>query len=203
MKRVAIIGDPGGRLEQYEKIVKHYNAKNIKTISVGDNGFYNEWEWGLQNLDCDNNKWLHGNHDMCTPDYFNCKLSLGHSNYWNDIFTVRGAASIDKIHRRFGIDWFEEEQLSAQEANDAIDLYWGTTPNIVVSHDCPSDIKSMVFGYNNSDYTNVVLQEMFEIHQPKIWIFGHYHSDEVFHYKGTTFICLGELKSIVINIDEY
>lgn len=202
MKKVAIIGDPHGNLNDYLKIVNHYNNKNIKTISVGDNGFYNEWEWGLQNIDSFKNKWLHGNHDMCTSDYFNCELSLGHSNYWNNIFTIRGAASIDKIHRRFGIDWFEEEQLSAAQANEAINLYYGTLPKVVVSHDCPTDIKRILFGYNTADYTNVVLQEMFELHQPEIWVFGHYHSNEVFQYKKTTFICLDELQSIVVNIDE-
>lgn len=201
MKQVCIIGDPHGHVEEYYKITQFYNKLGIPTISVGDNGFYEHWEWGLLHMDTDMNKWVHGNHDMNIGDYFTCPLSLGHSNYWNDIFTVRGAVSIDKIHRPFGVEWFPEEELSVDQANDAIDLYVGTSPKVVVSHECPSDVKYNLFGFEKNDYTNVVLQEMFELHQPELWIFGHYHRNAVYHYKGTTFICLKELQPMVVNID--
>lgn len=34
---------------------------------------------------------------------------------------------------------------------------------------------------------------MFEMHQPRIWLFGHWHFDFDGVIDGTRFICLGEL----------
>jgi len=45
--------------------------------------------------------------------------------------------------------------------------------------------------YNNTLASNG-LQIMFDMHRPKLWVFGHYV------IKGTRFVCLNELKTITI-----
>jgi len=51
--------------------------------------------------------------------------------------------------------------------------------------------------YNNTLASNG-LQIMFDMHRPKLWIFGHYHQDFDDVIKGTRFVCLNELKTITI-----
>jgi hypothetical protein len=42
--------------------------------------------------------------------------------------------------------------------------------------------------------TGWALQELFNIHQPKYWYFGHYHNSWSMIINGTRFKCLNELE---------
>jgi hypothetical protein len=42
------------------------------------------------------------------------------------------------------------------------------------------------------------LQQMFDVHKPKHWVFGHYHIRRDFEIDGTQFHCLPELDSLEI-----
>jgi predicted phosphodiesterase len=46
--------------------------------------------------------------------------------------------------------------------------------------------------------TGLALQAMFEIHQPEVWLFGHWHINKVQKIGATNFICLAELSFIDI-----
>lgn len=48
--------------------------------------------------------------------------------------------------------------------------------------------------------TSQVLQQMFDVHKPEYWVFGHYHVDSAFEIEGCKFQCLPELeyKEIVL-----
>lgn len=124
----------------------------------------------------------------------------------NRIFFVRGAWSVDHKHRSPGLDWFEAEQLSQRELHGALDLYKQIKPEFVITHEAPSQIgKKLVPA--NSDWgpkvdsnTDLALQAMFEAHQPKLWVFGHYHHDYEEEVDRTTFICLAELS--VLDFDK-
>lgn len=48
--------------------------------------------------------------------------------------------------------------------------------------------------------TSQVLQQMLEAHQPKYWLFGHYHVTRCFQLGDTEFQCLGELATREINL---
>lgn len=50
---------------------------------------------------------------------------------------------------------------------------------------------SMSSGKIITTITGLLLQNMLEIHAPKLWVFGHFHQDKVFLYKNTLFVCLG------------
>lgn len=49
--------------------------------------------------------------------------------------------------------------------------------------------------------TSQVLQQMFDVHQPREWIFGHYHLDKSFEINGTKFTCVAELSKYTLEVN--
>jgi hypothetical protein len=131
----------------------------------------------------------------CIPD------GTMHKNF----FCVGGAFSIDKAYRTPGLDWWQAEELSYEEMNNVINEYERVKPEYVISHDCPKIIGEQIFGKNSStkifsNRTNMGLESMFEIHKPKLWIFGHWHDNQVKNILGCEFICLDELNYIDVSV---
>lgn len=205
---ITLIGDLHGKIRQYKDIVLKESKMGNKTISLGDNGFKEEWDhmekWLFHkerrrdNIKPNDHVWLGGNHDYYPNKQY--KHSLGDFGTWNNIFFVRGALSIDKHRRIEGIDYFSSEELTYSEGQECIDEYLKIKPDYVISHECPYVIKSNYFGYDNKNSTSNLLQHMFEEHKPKLWIFGHYHKSVQFDWNGTTFICLDELETYRLDI---
>lgn len=50
--------------------------------------------------------------------------------------------------------------------------------------------------------TSQYLQQMFDVHKPEQWVFGHYHCDREFDFKGCHFTCLPELHSKEIVLEQ-
>lgn len=83
--------------------------------------------------------WIRGNHDR--PDW--CRE---HPNYAGDfgyleeesLFFLGGAWSIDKDWRTPGESWWEDEELSYKELDEAYQLYVRVKPRIVATHEAPS-----------------------------------------------------------------
>lgn len=72
----------------------------------------------------------------------------------------------------------------------------------MVTHDCPESVSLELFIKNGNSIggttqfktrTASALQTMFEIHQPELHIFGHWHNNVDQVINGTRFICLDEL----------
>lgn len=124
---------------------------------------------------------------------------------FGSIFYVRGAWSIDKDWRINNVSWWEDEELTYQQCVNAINAYEQVKPEFVVTHTVPESIIPSIpfnkmFGetiYRNR--TEQMLENMYQIHQPKKWIFGHWHVDwrKWFEHpktkEKTEFICLKEL----------
>lgn len=195
---ITVIGDVHGHYAQYERTAR----KRENTVQLGDLGF----KYGcLNNLDPEKHKIVAGNHDNYDiineyahylGDYGNC--SLGGVNF----FFYRGAYSIDRQYRTVGIDWWEQEQVSIEQFMKARELYRETKPQIVITHDCPEKIALMLLDPGQPIYQNTTgwaLQELFNNHQPKLWLFGHYHRSWTKVIDGTKFICLNELETIDLN----
>ncbi|NBT57242.1 hypothetical protein EBT16_00500 [bacterium] len=194
---LTVIGDVHGQYDRYVKIAR----KRDFTVQIGDLGF----KYGcLGNLDPDCHKIVAGNHDQYDiineyphylGDYGNCSLG------GVDFFFYRGAYSIDRQHRTIGIDWWEQEQVGIDQFMKARELYRDTKPDIVLTHDCPESIALMLLepGQNIcQNMTGWALQELFNIHQPKMWRFAHWHRSWRQTIEGTDFRCLNELETEVI-----
>lgn len=191
-----IIGDVHGKIDNYWKILQ--KNKNVNSIQVGDFGFKKQHEWFLKNIDYTQHKINFGNHDDYT--YLYKPHSLGNFSFSKEtcIMTIRGPYSVDKSYRTENIDWWANEELNYKEMQSAIDHYQYNKPKIVISHDCPFEIRKKLFDITEKSITTNGLQQMFEMHQPELWIFGHHHKSKNRIINGTHFICLEELEAITL-----
>ena len=196
MKKI-LIGDVHGKIDEYKKIIKYADSLNLETIQLGDFGFKEHHEFLLKNIDYNKHKVLFGNHDDYT--YLNKPHSLG--NFFNaeNYMAFRGANSIDKLFRVENVSWWRNEELSYNEMQIAIEQYEIHKPKIMLSHDCPKSISKILFNIDDSSSTTNVLQIMFELYKPKIWVFAHHHKSKNVLIDGTRFICLKELEKLVLD----
>jgi predicted phosphodiesterase len=195
---VTIIGDVHGKYRRYHEIIREKN-KNPNSVQLGDFGFDYET---LKNVDPTKHVFIGGNHDNYdivekVPNYLG---DFGHTVNFHgiDFFHYRGAYSIDRMYRTIGIDWWEKEQLNIEEFMKARELYRSIKPDIVLTHDCPIELIPYLLPPGSRIYennTSWALNELFNIHQPKIWIFGHYHKSWKMTINKTDFICLDELET--------
>lgn len=206
---ITIIGDVHGKTQQYQKMLRqHYSGQ--RTIQIGDMGIGFSGV-GLHEMP-PNHKWFRGNHDNPTKCRLN-KNYLGDYGYLPEdkLFWLAGAFSIDRAWRVEGISWWPDEELSFQELDKAIGLYAQVKPKYVLSHECPARVaRSLLDGLMGPYFsakadcsmsrTAQALQAMFEIHQPKEWVFGHYHVDKSFEINGTLFTCVAELSTYDLNV---
>lgn len=204
-----IVGDVHGKYHEF--FAKIRNSKD--TFQVGDMGL------GFDDLlnyteDNESHLFIRGNHD----DPALCKK---HPNYAGEfgyikekkLFFCGGAISIDKMFRiayekKHGRKiWWPDEELSESQLENAKQLYIDKKPEIVITHDCPASVRvklltKIAIGFRPEkeipSRTCTYFESMFLAHQPKIWVFGHYHIDQDFKLAGTRFICLNELSTIEI-----
>lgn len=209
MPKITIVGNVHSQINVYlEKIKKFPRTIQIGDMGVGFPGVF------LPHLGIDH-QWFRGNHDWpekCRqhPDY------LGDYGYLPEdrLFWVAGAASIDRESRIRGLSWWEDEQLSYQDLKEVIDEYERVKPEFVLSHEAPRraganllyDLIGPYFAAKGGcleSRTSIALQAMFEIHQPREWVFGHYHVDKTFFVQGarTKFTCVGAGPGVVHTYD--
>lgn len=216
---IRLVGDVHQKQDKYINLVKDCDY----SFQLGDMGFnYDK----LKVLDPWKHKVLFGNHDRVIVDKYDEVIREDDrflTNYGNfsldhmlnrestnksktnipDLFYVRGDHSIDKAYRTPGLDWFEDEQLTYYKMLSAIECYTVNKPKIVISHGCPSSIIPYVanpaFAHLNikPSATSIMLEEMYRIHQPDFWFFGHFHRDKVMRPNDDTyFFCIDELSYI-------
>lgn len=210
MSFLRIIGDMHCEPKLYLSFIKDAPY----SIQVGD--FDVAYEWLEDNLvDPTRHKFFTGNHDhmdrAAKSPYNMGDFGVYTIPELGDVFFVRGAYSIDsaarfehdmKIGRHFYPKdyWPDCEQLNLQQGRACLELYKEVHPNVVLSHEAPYSVVPLVtdpklaheFGFKQtviSTNTNGLLELMFEAHQPKMHVFGHYHRPFDQTIKGTRFVC--------------
>lgn len=201
------IGDVHRNLEKYLEM----REQLPESIQVGDFGFR---ETPLDSVSLsivtpdENHKMIRGNHD--DPDlahqHPNCLSDWGYDED-RDLFWLSGGYSIDYKSRKQGFDWWEDEELSYLEIQKALDAYAEIKPAYFVSHEAPSYGTLLMFKDNIKHHypnrTQQGLDAFYVRHEPKIWVFGHYHERRRLKIGNTTFICCGQVqrdKSVGVNI---
>lgn len=213
MAHLRIVGDVHGMTVKHVNLVKDCDY----SLQIGDMAFNYD---ALAYLDSDRHWFFGGNHENMDA-YYDCPNAIGDYGHIKmgeiPLFFIRGAFSIDKKLRLEAElrgeqkTWWSKEQLSIPELSDAMDSYTNSKPDLMVTHTAPLEIAKMVgtdgalkmYGLDPKNFTTntqEALQLCFDIHKPKVWIFGHFHKEWVLDYKGTLFICLNELD--YIDIDE-
>jgi len=205
--KTRIIGDVHGKFHAYKERIQNIDS----SIQLGDFGFNDTWKKLSQHkINHQRHKIIPGNHD----DYNNINdLYTFGKDYGNvsfndfNFFFLRGAWSIDQRHRTIGISWWSQEELEYKSLQMAIEEYCDTKPEIVITHECPGDytgISVMMFKKSwINNRTGLALQNMWNYHKPKLWIFGHWHRNIVMDIKETTFICLDELDYVEYDSEKY
>lgn len=183
------IGDVHAKFDRYLQLTSEVS----ESIQVGDfgAGFKDIPEMG------ETHRFIRGNHD-------NPEVCRNHPNWIadgsliGDMFFIGGGRSIDQHLRTTGLDWWPDEELSYEELCEAANKYEEVKPRIMVSHEVPLSAARYFFGKHTfknipGSLTSKLLNVLFTIHQPEIWICGHWHQrkDEVI--EGTRFIVLEEL----------
>ncbi len=192
-----IIGDVHGHSDIYLRLIK----KAEHTIQIGDLGFDYSF---LSGVDARQHRIVAGNHDNYDK-IDNWPHFLGNYGTYNvpgfgDIFFIRGGVSIDKAMRTEGVSWWRNEELSMAQWYAALTEYERIKPNFVVSHECPRSIVPYVTMSTHiiPSRTNQLLEQMFAVHPPERWVFGHYHRSFKKKIDGTYFQCLDELECLEI-----
>ncbi len=205
---VMFIGDIHGNYVPYAKMARMAEEMGNYTVQIGDFGF----SYGIfkhYGLDPDRHMFFGGNHD--NYETINaCENNLGDFGEvilpgWlsQSFFYVRGAYSVDKHLRLPGKDWWPEEELNMEQCEKALKAYNLAKPDIMVTHDGPNFCRDWMLGQNYGlkalggakiqTRTGDLLQTMLDCHQPRLWIFGHWHRTLTFNFEKTKFVCLGEL----------
>jgi len=202
---VRFIGDVHGYHREYKALLRNIP----ESVQVGDMGvgFPDNKEQGFSTFAVPGvHRFIRGNHD-------NPSVAKSMSNYIYDgcreagVMYVGGALSIDRRFRT-SETWWEDEQLSHEELWALCKKYKEYGPAVMVTHDCPESIVGSLFddynhGYKDPSRTRNGFEEYFNMHQPKLWIFGHWHRSVRKTINGTTFICLAELETLDIDLGEY
>ena len=184
------IGDVHGKMNQYLELTKRFKT----SYNLGDVGFKNEHLFILNNVDFNNHKTLLGNHD--DPSFIHSPHSLGNYGFDGKVYFIRGAWSIDHRQRIEGRDWFREEELNISDFYNIMDEIVEIKPDIIISHDCPKSISKLFWNIDCKSRTSNGLQAIYELYQPKYWLFGHNHKSKNEMIGNTNFICLAELETI-------
>jgi|688.fasta_scaffold254229_3 predicted phosphodiesterase len=201
---VTIIGDCHQKYRRYHEIIRQKDRHEY-TIQIGDFGL-SKYET-LDNVDHTKHIIIRGNHDntILAKNYPHFLDAYGYMTNFNGInfFWYSGAYSIDRQYRTIGIDYFEDEQLSIDQFMKARELYREIKPDIVLTHDCPDFMVPEYIGPYAKRYENITgwaLGELYKIHQPKLFIHGHYHVSKTTQYGDTKFVCLNELETYLLTV---
>jgi hypothetical protein len=181
------IGDLHGKIDRYLPL-----TQGVESIQVGDFGvgFVPVPDLPITT------RFIRGNHDdpeLCRH-HPNC---IADGTIEGDTMFIGGAWSIDRSYRTEGVNWWPDEELSIAELDRMIDIALKAKPRVMITHDCPTDVIYPLFGVNPvGNRTQQAFNAIWQLCEPELWIFGHWHLNRDVTLRGTRFICLAELAHI-------
>ena len=205
------IGDVHGKWLTYRNQIHNPRYGCTQSIQVGDFGMGYRQSLGFikdtikdMRRDGHSHRFIRGNHDSPQECSKNPQW-IKDGTIEGDMMFVGGAHSIDRDFQTFQGTWWEDEELSYDQCGDMMDVYNKHLPKIMVTHDGPDQVMRYFFKFYqnpNESITRQLFESMFSHHQPKLWVFGHWHEprDEVI--MGTRFVCLPELAYIDIDLND-
>ncbi len=185
--KYVILGDVHCNLRHCHNVC--VNNPNSTVIQIGDLGVGFIHKKLIEALP-PNFKFFVGNHDNRTEsrEIKNCLGDYGHVD--KNIFFISGADSIDKDDRYVGVDWWPDEELTYQQAQDAIDQWVKSDAQVLLSHDLPQSIAEAFYLIYDRSLTRNLLQSMIEARKPKLVVYGHHHKSFRKTVLGTEFVGL-------------
>ena len=202
---LTVIGDVHGNFGAWH----HLKRDAVPSIQIGDFGIGFGHEHIATRLHRDGlDSFFNGNHD--NPDVcWQIPGFLGSYGSSANMFWSAGGYSVDWQWRTPGISWWANEEMSASQMRDCIQAYTIAKPDIVLSHEAPDFLGPLMLaaggGLPGLPYspsrTSLHLQDMLEIHKPKIWLYGHWHMNFEHMTEDTIFICVNANQAIDIDTE--
>lgn len=219
MNKIYLVGDTHGTALNINKVFEKHTVKNDVIVQLGDFGFIWNQDWkhkitGLQmvfekfdstlafidgnheNFEILNSfpveTWKGGKVHRISPNIIHLMRGQVFEIFGKTFFTMGGASSIDYIYRQNRISWWEEENITFQDMEEASKNLAAVkdTVDYVLTHTCAMmekqrlGLKNMFDSHNENQ-----LQHIRDIITFKQWYFGHYHMD----WQGNDkFFCLWE-----------
>jgi len=203
-----ILGDIHGNLHRLSRVMRDTEDD---VLCVGDVGIGFKGVGQHPSLS-ERFHFIRGNHDWPYWCKKHPQFTLDYG-MWRDMFLLGGARSVDKEWRTENVNWWADEELSYGELQKAIELYAEEKPNVVISHEAPfqiaAELKAHVqaldpglaaFGEPTPYSTSMAMDQMLEIHQPDLWVFGHWHATWSKQVGKTRFICANIFE--LLDVDE-
>ena len=216
MNRYAFLGDVHGDIGFCRNFAKQHSDRQVIQIgdlgvgtSTSNGGGYDEHAtivagWlpprVVESLPS-NFKFFVGNHDN-RSEAIKLKNCLGNYGRYQDFFFVSGASSYDKACRIMGQSWWPDEELSYEQADEAIALWEKDTSKMLVCHDCPHSIAWNEYGMRETTFTRKMLQAMIEARKPEIIIYGHHHKTIRGNNNGIRYYGLPIAGDLLVDISE-
>lgn len=198
------IGDVHGKVTPYLDILAR--AGDQPTVQLGDFGYgflAVQTEDRVRAEQTVLDRFIRGNHDdparcRAQPSY----IEDGTFDPEYDILFAGGAWSIDYLWRTPGVSWWADEEMSITALEALIDAAQALRPKILATHDCPAPVAKALFPERTRvqypTRTGQALAALFEVYQPDLWVFGHWHESARRKINGTEFVCLNELETMTI-----
>jgi len=193
--KYTILGDVHGNIEHCYRVYRDVQRRNpgSEVIQIGDlgvgfstHGFPDTADYRLPALF----KFFPGNHDN-RKECHKLPNCLGDYGEYKDLFFLSGAWSIDKNQRIPGVSWWDDEELSHTQLEDAVEKWKNSKAEILLSHEGPHSVVSTVWPWiSGYDKTRCALDEMIKIRKPSQVIFGHHHKALDTMIDNVRYICL-------------
>ncbi len=217
MTLTRLIGDIHGMVNDYKACA--VNDFEGPTIQVGDFGIgmgqSDYWHENVNSFHADGtHRFIRGNHDNPTVCKQDMTGYIADGTVEGDVMFIGGAWSIDNpvappgwYRRTAGVDWWFDEECSDEEFEKMLEKYLEVKPRVMITHDCPAKVSYDMFwrsgfltGPVYPDRTGQWLNTFFEAHRPEFHFFGHWHHTMAYTHGNTTFVCLGELDTIDVDL---
>lgn len=209
-KIIRFIGDVHGYYGAYKTILKN---SPYPTIQVGDMGIgfksTHGATYGLSSANPPYDLMVEGKHKFIRGNHDNPGVCKKHTQFIPDgtydpdygIMYIGGGFSIDREFRTKDMSWWEDEEVAPIDWNWIQEKYKAMKPKVMVTHCCPTEVVNLHLqelskGYSQKSIpsqTDEALQDLFAIHQPELWVYGHWHRTTNHLVFGTQFICVDEL----------
>lgn len=205
--RVLLLGDVHGVAGPIERAVAESSERGgLPIYQVGD--LRRRDQQNEQPNVPDDFRWIRGNWDSPgaakrDPRYlgdFGIDPATG-------IFFLSGACTVipGKTYQPGVNYWPDNEELSFEELRAAIEFYAAAKPEVVLTHTAPNSPKPIMLRERDMDRcfcerTSMALEEMFRIHQPRAWYFGHFHRDWQDQIGRTEFACIGTGRTLEVAV---
>jgi hypothetical protein len=220
MTTIRFIGDVHGKYGTYRKLLKD---SPHQTIQVGDMGVgFRRWPHGEWEQNPPYDLMVSGGHRFIRGNHDNPSACSRHTQYIADghiegpMMFIGGALSIDRAYRYEDYSWWPDEELAPESLELLITKMIEAKPKIMITHECPESVAAMIVGTipdlrsggfmkmdpRFASRTREAFDRMFGVHQPKLWLFGHWHVPFDYMYRGTRFVCLPELETLDVDIDQ-